>query len=302
MVRAVHVERLRTQQILAPIITPHMDERMGDNINGPSLIRVPQWIHGALGRYYLYFAHHDGHYIRMAYADSLTGPWRTHAAGVLALSDSHFKGHIASPDVHVDHAQQRIRMYYHGAEYPTGPPGTQLSRVAVSADGLLFAAHEEILGNAYLRVVGQSLSHNRGYLGLAMPGVLYRSSDALSGFERGPTLFSKNMRHCALLRRGDQLLVFYTNVGDTPERILLSEIALTGDWHQWRASEPVTVLAPEHEYEGSTCTLRASTRGLVTEPVNELRDPAIHEEDGVLYLLYSVAGEQGIAIARLQLD
>jgi hypothetical protein len=24
-----------------PIIRPHMDDRMGDNINGPSLIRVP---------------------------------------------------------------------------------------------------------------------------------------------------------------------------------------------------------------------------------------------------------------------
>jgi hypothetical protein len=48
--------------------------------------------------------------------------------------------------------------------------------------------------------------------------------------------------------------------------------------------------------------LRASTRGLVTESVNELRDPAIYEEDGAFYLLYSVAGEQGIAITRLQLD
>ena len=26
-----------------PIIRPHMDERMGDNINGPSLIKVPDW-------------------------------------------------------------------------------------------------------------------------------------------------------------------------------------------------------------------------------------------------------------------
>ena len=31
----------------------------------------------------------------------------------------------------------------------------------------------------------------------------------------------------------------------------------------------------------------------------QLRDPAIFAEEGRLYLLYSVAGEQGIAIARL---
>ena len=33
--------------------------------------------------------------------------------------------------------------------------------------------------------------------------------------------------------------------------------------------------------------------------VNQLRDPAIFEEDGRIYLLYSVAGESGIAIAEL---
>jgi len=54
-----------------PIIHPNMDDRMGDNINGSSLIRVPEWIPNALGRYYLYFAHHQGTYIRMAYANSL---------------------------------------------------------------------------------------------------------------------------------------------------------------------------------------------------------------------------------------
>jgi hypothetical protein len=32
---------------------------------------------------------------------------------------------------------------------------------------------------------------------------------------------------------------------------------------------------------------------------NQLRDPAIHEEDGVTYLLYAVGGEAGIAIARV---
>jgi hypothetical protein len=34
-------------------------------------------------------------------------------------------------------------------------------------------------------------------------------------------------------------------------------------------------------------------------PVNQLRDPALFEEDGQVYLLYSVAGERGIALARV---
>jgi hypothetical protein len=43
-----------------PIIVPNMDAHMGSNIQGPSLIRVPDWIDNPLGKYYLYFADHRG--------------------------------------------------------------------------------------------------------------------------------------------------------------------------------------------------------------------------------------------------
>ena len=93
-----------------PIIRPHMDGRMGDNVNGPSLVRAPSWVERPLGRYYLYFAHHDGRYIRLAYADNLLGPWKTYEPGVLPLDRSLFAGHIASPDVHVDEARREVRL------------------------------------------------------------------------------------------------------------------------------------------------------------------------------------------------
>ena len=54
-----------------PIIRPHMDARMGANVQGPSLIRVPDWVKNPLGRYYLYFADHKGSYIRLAVADAV---------------------------------------------------------------------------------------------------------------------------------------------------------------------------------------------------------------------------------------
>ncbi|GIT64032.1 MAG: hypothetical protein Ct9H300mP22_4320 [Gammaproteobacteria bacterium] len=44
------------------------------NIQGPSLIKVPEWIENPLGKYYLYFADHKGLYIRLAYADELQDP------------------------------------------------------------------------------------------------------------------------------------------------------------------------------------------------------------------------------------
>ena len=86
---------------------------MGDNVTGPSLIRAPDWLERPLGRYYLFFADHSGSYIRLAYADELLGPWRTHAPGVLPMELAGFGGHVASPDVHVDDRRGRCRD--HGA-------------------------------------------------------------------------------------------------------------------------------------------------------------------------------------------
>lgn len=68
-----------------PIIAPDMDARVGTNINGTSLIRAPDWLANPLGRYYLYFAHHNGSYIRLAVADTVEGPWRTHEDGKFSI-------------------------------------------------------------------------------------------------------------------------------------------------------------------------------------------------------------------------
>ena len=46
-----------------------------------------------------------------------------------------------------------------------------------------------------------------------------------------------------------RLHVFFTAIGDTPERVMLSTIDLAGDWSTWRASPPIDVLQPETAYE-----------------------------------------------------
>lgn len=81
-----------------PVIHTEMNSRLlaiaqaesGININGPSVIRVPDWVANPLGKYYLYFAHHKGDFIRMAYADSIEGPWKIHESGTLTLTKSGF--------------------------------------------------------------------------------------------------------------------------------------------------------------------------------------------------------------------
>ena len=313
-----------------PVIVPHMDARMGANVQGPSLIRVPDWVKNPLGRYYLYFADHKGSYIRLAVADAVEGPWRMHEPGALQLAESlfpvtpivppadareilseaHLPGvappgtpgipdamadattpHIASPDVHVDHEKRRIVMYYHGL----AAFRTQRTRVALSSDGLRFAARDELLGPSYFRV----FRHAGFSYALAMPGITLRSVDGLAGFERGPTLFEGRQRHTALLRRGDILSMFWTRVGDDPERIYCSDIDLAGDWTQWKAGEPVEVLRPESDWEGANAPAAPSYRGAICEEVRQVRDPAIFEDEGRTYLLYAVKGEAGIALAEL---
>lgn len=72
-----------------PIITPDMlPGTDGKNINGPSLVLVPDWLPKRLGQFYLYFAHHRGGYIRLAFADRLEGPWKIHEAGTLRLEEA----------------------------------------------------------------------------------------------------------------------------------------------------------------------------------------------------------------------
>jgi hypothetical protein len=290
-----------------PIIVPNMDARMGSNIQGPSLIRVPDWIEDPLGKYYLYFADHRGTYIRLAYADDITGPWQMYEPGSLRLEDSFFPttcppcslapgqsaalyAHIASPDVHVDDERQQIVMYVHGRG-----AGRQFTRLAQSRDGINFEGSPEELGRPYFRVI----EHGGYHYALSMPGYMYRSADGLSDFEEGPRFFNDNMRHNALLIRDNKLHVFWTQAGHAPERIFLSTIDLSGDWMQWQESEAIEVLRPEMEWEGAELEIAPSRRGHIDERVNQLRDPTIFEEDGRVYLLYSVAGEHGIAIAEL---
>ena len=83
---------------------------------------------------------------------------------------------------------------------------------------------------------------------MARLGQLLRSKDPLAAFETGPNPFaggpvrgSRAARRDAAARPGN-VDVFFTGIGDAPERVLLSTIDLTGDWSSWKASAPVELL------------------------------------------------------------
>ena len=318
------IERLGGNPIVRPEMLPNGD---GDNINGPSLIRVPDWLPDPLGAYHLYFAHHHGSYIRLAYADDLRGPWRVHAPGTLHLVDAPgCFDHIASPDVHVDHDRREIRMYFHGPVRDRSSGPAQQTFVATSTDGIHFTARDEPLGNAYWR----AFRWQGDWYAMARWGVLYRSRDGLSDFAVGPSPFpgldvrtkvrkqlrraaarahlthgppnphnAAPSRHVAVHRVDDSLWVYYSNIGDAPERIVRSRLSLTPDWTTWKVDRPVEVVRPEAAWEGADLPVRRSYDGIAPGPERALRDPYVFADDGTVHLLYAVAGEQGIAIARL---
>ena len=100
----------------APIIFSSMPGAyIGRSVSGPSVIPAPAWIepHHRLGRYYCYFAQHTGKIIRIAVADTPTGPWRTTGTAIIDVADSDGFDHVASPDVQFDPVHERIVMCVH---------------------------------------------------------------------------------------------------------------------------------------------------------------------------------------------
>lgn len=300
----------------APIVDIDTWPALGGNANGPALIRAPDWLPRAPGRYLLYFAHHEGDSIRLACSDDLAGPWKLHQSDPLRLADSGFATrpasdaeldpearafiaagadgyypHIASPDVWIDHRRHEIRLYYHGRLQN----GLQRTRVAISRDGLHFDADDEILALPYLRI----MRHADWFYAIAMPAQLYRSCDGLGAFEAGPRLTEERIRHHAMLLRDGRCLFFWTRIGDRPERILVSELHMRGDWRDWHLDEPRELHRAQRPWEGSDLPTEPSLPGGLMQPANQLRDPAIFVEDERVYLLYAIAGERGIGLGEL---
>ena len=315
-----------------PLITLRTSSSLGDNINGPAVIRVPAWVERPLGRYYMYFAHHMGGHIRLAYADAVAGPWRIHEPGVLPVGETalfrpqpdpvenleNFYTHVASPEVEIDHVNHRLVMWVHGwwtdgRAWPVGEPAArewarqhgyaQFTQVAVSANGLSFSTRPAITKIPYLRV----FRLDGALYGMARLGRLARAKDPLESFELGPNPFrggpyANRVRHVAVLQRGRRLHVFFTAIGDAPERILMATIETNGDWSTWVASPAVEVIAPEAPFECAAMPAAPSEGGDIKGPARQLRDPALLDDAGRVFLFYSYCGEQGIAAAELTIQ
>ena len=149
----------------------------------------------------------------MAYADKVRGPWTIYRDGVLGLSETRCRNHIASPDVHVLSDQGEIFMYFHGVT-----TDSQRTFRASSMDGLRFEASDDDLGPFYFR----GFQHNRAWFAIAKTtespggGILMRSPDGKRRFERGPDIIPQQ-RHVAVLKADTSLRIFFSRGKDCPE-------------------------------------------------------------------------------------
>ena len=299
---------------LGPLIsgeTPGLEGELGANINGACPIKAPSWLAERLGRYYLYFAHHNGDHIRLAYADDVQGPWRIYSPGVLHLAESEARGHLASPDVRIDEATRSLELLYHGplqqGQVRLYPYESQATYLARSYDGINFTPtgkgpiappylrHFDWKGTTYGLCMALDPALGGGRSGLLLRRTIH------GAFEPGPRIIPA-MRHAAVAVRNGLLEVFFTAVGDVPEHIKYVTVSLAEDWVDWTATGESSLLTPVAAWEGGDLPITGSSPGASKDREHALRDPGYLRDGANEYLFYSGAGERNIGCVRLVRD
>jgi hypothetical protein len=294
----------------------------------PSLVKIPDWVPPEKRAhpeavYYLYWATHYGSDIHLSWSRSVQGPYvdfnssgnkdfHYPRSGVLSFPDGNeftfdngvlIYAHISSPEILIDHENRLFVLFFHG---PSN--NDQKSFVATSPWGLNFnpantggiegyGVVPQILNSQYMRLF---LYDGHRYA-VAMHGVLCRAPTAGPPYLIPPgthplqtywdvshtPVSGVSPRHAAArVREGRYLDYFFSRRIDN-ERIEVATIDMdAGPWTSWREMEPsVTLIDNTAPWEG-----------------DDTRDPAIYEENGNVYLLYSGGGENGIGLALLEGD
>ncbi|MWG35015.1 hypothetical protein [Halomarina oriensis] len=137
----VVVERFATN----PLVTPESDDRIGANVDGPSVVGIPDWVADPLGRYYCYFAHHES-----THQTRVRGRPARPVAGLHARHAAPRRGPVRGSRRLAGRARQPRRTAIQALLLRL-PGGKQETDVAVSDDGLEFAPLDRILGETYFQ-------------------------------------------------------------------------------------------------------------------------------------------------------
>ena len=276
------------------------------NICNPCLLKVPSWCKNKLGKYYLYFADHRGKYIKMAYSNSLDKNWKFKEDGIININKFNDAiNHIASPEIYIDNKKKLIVLFTHS--HSKSKIG-QWTYVSISIDGINFyKVYNKILAPFYFRI----FYYNNFFYGISKGGNLWKSKNYLNKFKQCQNLFDKKLsneilhnydgsvRHFSILIERNILYIFYTKIGDMPERIYYTSLKLNKDDANWKFKNEIELIRPTKKFEGSKLPLKKSKAGDTKKPENALRDPYMVKIYNNYYIFYCVKGEFGIAIAKI---
>jgi hypothetical protein len=289
------------------IDSQHLSTSMSTNINGPCFIEVPHFARSGKMKFLLYFAQHSGSSISLATSNSPYGPWEILTHSTLTISSTHnFHDHIASPHVEIDLEKERFLMYFHSRVIDSREQTTFL---AESKDGINFTpiALESRLP-FYFRMqkmkdffvgvskggdifINQSRLFDKGWEFLGNPFIGHNETDKYHNYEGA-------IRHPSFFIHNGKLLILYSRIGDTPERIIKQQLNITTNSCELELAVD-ELLFPVLDFEGANEVLTKSQPGIAISKENALRDPHLVKCKDSLYLYYAFGGESGIGVVRL---
>jgi hypothetical protein len=154
-------------------------------------------------------------------------------------------------------------------------------------------------------------NHSKHMVGSA---ILYRSKNCLGPWEVGPVLGHGLRSPSIYLFQGRYIVVFFTLIGDAPERLLLGTIDTeeSKDWKQWKLLPGPTILDPHDGYEYEIIYQSLYEQGRETRGGGiEFRHPRfLADTDSISHeskylkglLFYDVQAERAVEVAKLSLD
>lgn len=246
-----------------PLLNPRASMDRFGSVNSPMPVKIRAWMSKSLQThsYVLYFSSHidvpkvTENVSLLVATEAITGPWMQSVGTQLKFSDIPCKS-FHSPSVAVDDRVEVLHMFVHGHKCKN-VKGSQPTLAFSSRDALnwKFAAQlDDTLKNVFYLTPPTAQHPDGFYYSVAKTqesrtgsGVLCRSLHLEGPFEVGPVV-SQGMRHADVqLVKNRYLFIFFTLIGDEPERILLGTIdTFQGalNWMDWRLLPGPTIFEP----------------------------------------------------------
>ena len=230
------------------------------------------------------------------------------AVSACGTETEQFYTHIASPEIYVDEANKWPVLWTHGwrmnkQRWPVGPrPPRAAGRGTTATASSRSRANRPMACTSTCSPAITRVSYLRVFPMTAIctewPGsVSCCAQGSARGFRVGPNPFAggsyaDRIRHVAALLRGRTLLVFFTGIGDAPERIMLSTSISAATGQSGRRRPRWKCCG-----QGASSSARSAARAVGgrrdRRAARQLRDPGIPRRGGKNYLSTQSAASRG---------